>query len=75
MSHRPPSHDSSCFGKAKLTYSQAAKSAKNMTRRTDETLRPYHCRYCGYFHMGGTVRNLDKRKEQRYRDRGDEDYE
>lgn len=73
MSKRPPSQDSSCNGKAKLTYTQAAKSAKNMTRRTDETLRPYHCRYCSFFHMGTTQRNLDKRKEHRYRDQENDD--
>lgn len=33
------------------TWSYAAKRAKQLGRRTDAQMEPYHCRKCGGFHI------------------------
>lgn len=54
-----------CTGKSKfLTFSQAARTAKHMTKRSDVGLDAYHCVHCDQYHVGGSrsFKIRDKRK-------------
>jgi len=50
-----------CTGKTKfLTFSQASKRAKIMTKRSECGLDAYHCTHCNQFHVGAS-RSFKKR--------------
>lgn len=56
-------HDSQsgCFGKDGFkTKHQAAEVAKKASRRRDARLNPYHCQFCGLFHIGLAKKRLHR---------------
>ncbi|MDY7027968.1 MAG: hypothetical protein SVR04_06700 [Spirochaetota bacterium] len=42
----------SCEGKVRHESLEAAKIACREMRRQGEIVRPYHCRFCGGYHVG-----------------------
>jgi hypothetical protein len=54
-----------CGGKKKLTFTQAKRSAKNLSRRTDATLKAYKCIYCNHYHIGEVHGHYDRKATKR----------
>ena len=47
--HKDPKELASCYGKVRFnTY----EDAKVQSDRKPEIVKPYHCKYCGKYHIG-----------------------
>lgn len=49
-----------CDGKTKMTQATATKTAK----RGKYHLAPYHCKFCGWWHVGETLGKKQDKKRQ-----------
>jgi hypothetical protein len=50
-----PVNSASCGGKEALTWTEAERRARGLRRKTGKHVTPYHCRQCGFRHIGNSI--------------------
>jgi hypothetical protein len=49
------SKQAACGGKEALSWAEADRRARGMRRRTGKGVQAFHCKYCGWNHLGNSL--------------------